>query len=118
MSLLQRIDAATSLLAARSTAQNSAAQRDALVNLVQTDRATPGEIVHAAGRVPMMNWYSKEDMLTVQNALIGCSPRGGAWRPQDFGGFVSMLPDWVWDDLTNKSKDLNQKGAPCANFSA
>ena len=72
--------------------------------------------MHAAGRVPMMNWYSKEDMLQVQNALIGCSPRGGAWRPQDFSGFVSMLPDSVWDDLTNKSKDLNQKGGTVCKF--
>ena len=55
-------------------------------------------------------------MCTEQHALMACTPRSSAWRPQDFSDFVSMMPDWVWDDLTNASKDLNQKGSTVCRF--
>ena len=64
----------------------------------------------------MINWDSRADMATVLNALSASSPKSSAWRPQDFTDFVSMMPGWVWDDLTDASKDLNQKGSTVCRF--
>ena len=110
MALAQRIQVVTELLKNDSTAETSAAQRDALVNVIITGRHSNAELVQAAGRVPMMNWFCATDMSAVQGALASSGPKPGNWRPQAFHNFVSILPESVWDDLTNTAMDVNQKG--------
>jgi len=110
MAFLLRLDA---LLAEQQmSADESRAQSEALVAVLNSERMQPAALITAASKIASVKWASPDHLLRVQSALTAKGnevSQRSHWSPQNYTEFLGHLPAFVWDALVNPKLDMNAK---------